>query len=59
LDALKEWLRVCSGEVHIYIPSPYVKDLSATHLYLWDINTLTNIMKKVFPKVDVHLGNWI
>jgi len=53
LQALKEWSRVAE-EVKITTPSAYNLDKTPTHLYTWNIFTLENLAKQVFPKVRVR-----
>jgi ubiquinone/menaquinone biosynthesis C-methylase UbiE len=53
INALREWKRVCSKTVVIYVPSDFSPDETTTHFYSWNDRTLFQLCSKVFPIVSV------
>jgi len=52
LQALREWNRV-ERVVEIYTPSAFDLDQTKDHIFTWNVQTLKNILSKVFKNVSV------
>jgi ubiquinone/menaquinone biosynthesis C-methylase UbiE len=55
LKALREWRRVSTDAVEVYVPSQYYCEPSEpNHLFSWNRDSLNNLMRQVFSHVDAH-----
>lgn len=57
LMALTEMNRVCNGIIEIRVPSQYSISRPKTHLFTWNMDTLSNLLKRIFPHVEVSYTN--
>lgn len=56
-SAIEEFSRVSQKWVYIKVPnSPGMVMQRKCHLYAWDATTLENLLREVFPRVEIYQG---